>query len=65
MTAIADPGPLCFVMMPFGVKSDPGSNITINFDVIYEEIIRPAIEDAGLKAIRTVKTTFPSPTSAG
>jgi hypothetical protein len=44
MTAIADPGPLCFVMMPFGVKSDPASNITINFDVIYEEIIRPAIE---------------------
>ena len=39
--------------MPFGVKTDPGSNITINFDVIYEEIIRPAIEAAGLKAIRT------------
>jgi len=53
MTAIPDPGPLCFVLMPFGVKSDPVSNITINFDVIYEEIIRPAIEAAGLKAIRT------------
>jgi hypothetical protein len=34
------------------VKTDPGSNVTINFDAIYEEVIRPAVEAAGLKAIR-------------
>jgi tetratricopeptide (TPR) repeat protein len=52
MTAADDPEPLCFVLMPFGVKTDPGSNVTINFDAIYEEVIRPAVEAAGLKAIR-------------
>jgi hypothetical protein len=52
MTAIDDPRPLCFVLMPFGTKPDPGSGVTIKFDVIYEEVIRPAIEAAGLKAIR-------------
>ena len=52
MTAVEDPRPLCFVLMPFGTKPDPGSNVTIKFDAIYQEVIRPAIEAAGLKAIR-------------
>src|SRR5215470_619836 len=52
MTAVDDPRPLCFVLMPFGIKPDPGSNVTINFDAIYEKVIRPAIEAAGLRAIR-------------
>jgi hypothetical protein len=52
MTAVDDPRPLCFVLMPSGTKPDPGSNVTINFDSIYEEVIGPAIEAAGLKAIR-------------
>jgi hypothetical protein len=52
MTAVDDPRPLCFVLMPFGTKPDPGSNVTINFDAMYEKVIRPAIETAGLKAIR-------------
>ena len=52
MTVVEDPRPLCFVLMPFGTKPDPGSNVTIKFDAIYQEVIRPAIEAAGLKAIR-------------
>ncbi len=52
MTAVDDPRPLCFVLMPFGTKPDPGSKMSINFDAIYEKVIRPAIEASGLKAIR-------------
>ena len=43
---------VCFVDMPFGVKTDPRSGIEIDFDKIYNRGIRPAIEDAGLQAIR-------------
>jgi tetratricopeptide (TPR) repeat protein len=43
--------PLCFVLMPFGDKTDAAGQI-IKFDVVYEQIIRPAIEDAGMMPIR-------------
>jgi MAP3K TRAFs-binding domain len=52
MTAIDDTRPLCFVLMPFGTKTDPNSGVTINFDDVYRQIIRPAIEAAELKPIR-------------
>jgi hypothetical protein len=52
MTAIDDTRPLCFVLMPFGIKTDPSSGVTINFDAIYQQIIRPAVEAADLKPIR-------------
>jgi len=38
--------------MPFGKKVDPKSAQEIDFDAIYETGIRPAIEGAGLSAIR-------------
>lgn len=43
--------PLCFVLMPFGVKpsSDGG---TIDFDAVYKEILAPAIDGAGLEPLR-------------
>src|SRR5712691_7631567 len=44
--------PLCFVLLPFGVKKDPATLTEINFDAIYEQAIRPAIEGAGLDPIR-------------
>lgn len=44
--------PLCFVLMPFGTKKDPGGGSDIDFDRIYEHAIRPAIEDAGMEPIR-------------
>ena len=44
--------PLCFVLMPFGVKKDPGGGPDIDFNPIYELAIRPGIEAAGMEPIR-------------
>jgi hypothetical protein len=35
---------LCFVDMPFGQKSDLKSSVLVDFDQIYNEAIKPAIE---------------------
>ena len=43
---------LCFVLMPFGIKPDANGTGVIDFNTIYEEALRPGIEDAGLTAIR-------------
>jgi tetratricopeptide (TPR) repeat protein len=43
--------PLCFVLMPFGVKSEPGGRV-IDFDAVYADVIRPAIEGAGMEPLR-------------
>lgn len=43
--------PLCFVLMPFGKKSD-GAGATVDFDAVYRELIAPAIAVAGLEPIR-------------
>ena len=36
---------LCFVDMPFGQKPDLKSGVVVDFDQIYNEAIKPAIED--------------------
>jgi len=43
--------PLCFVLMPFGRKTD-ASGRTTHFDAVYQQIIAPAIAQAGLEPIR-------------
>ncbi len=43
--------PLCFVLMPFGKKKDEKGNI-IDFDKIYNDFIKPSIEQSGLDPIR-------------
>ncbi|WP_309888770.1 TRAFs-binding domain-containing protein [Archangium sp.] len=43
--------PLCFVLMPFGVKKDP-PRPDIDFDRVYEDAIEPAIRDAGMEPLR-------------
>jgi hypothetical protein len=43
--------PLCFVLMPFGKKPGAGG-ATIEFDAVYAELIRPAVEAAGLLPVR-------------
>jgi len=43
--------PLCFVLMPFGKKKDEKGR-EIDFDSIYNTLIQPAIEDAGMDAVR-------------
>ncbi len=43
--------PLCFVLMPFGRKTD-ANGLTIDFDAVYSDVIKPAIADAGLDPLR-------------
>jgi hypothetical protein len=43
--------PLCFVLMPFGTKTDSAGRVT-NFDSVYKKIIAPAVEQAGLEPVR-------------
>src|SRR5215216_2667048 len=43
--------PLCFVLMPFGQKPDSAGDI-IDFNAVYADLIRPAIDAAGLEPIR-------------
>src|SRR5216684_77883 len=50
---MTDPTPmrdLCFVAMPFGTKTDVAG--PVSFDAVYRTIIQPAIEAAGLEALR-------------
>ena len=44
--------PICFVIMPFGTKKDPSGGPDIDFDAVYEQAIRPAIEGAKMEPIR-------------
>src|SRR5262249_50058332 len=43
--------PFCFVLMPFGTKTDSAGRVT-NFDSVYKKIIAPAVEQAGLEPVR-------------
>jgi hypothetical protein len=43
--------PLCFVLMPFGQKPRAGGGV-INFDAVYHDLIKPAIETAELDPLR-------------
>ena len=43
---------LCFVDMPFGQKPDLKSGVVVDFDQIYNDAIKPAIEECGLEALR-------------
>ena len=42
---------LCFVLMPFGIKTD-GNKKEIDFDKVYNSFIKKAIIVAGLEPIR-------------
>jgi hypothetical protein len=43
--------PLCFVLMPFGTKTD-ASGSTVNFDSVYRHAIAPAADDAAMDVVR-------------
>jgi len=49
--------PLCFVIMPFGIKKDADGN-EINFDLVYNSLIKPAIEAADMTSIRADEETI-------
>ena len=44
--------PLCFVLMPFGRKPDAAGGV-VDFDTVYRVLLLPALEDAGLDALRS------------
>src|SRR5512143_1104815 len=48
---VHDPRPLCFVLMPFGTKPDAGGG-QIEFDAVYHQVFRPAVDAAGLHPVR-------------
>ena len=43
---------LCFVAMPFGTKRNHETGIDVQFDEVYKQIIKPAVEASGLQCIR-------------
>ena len=43
--------PYCFIIMPFGRKTDESGRV-VEFDQVYDTIIKPAVEEAGLNPIR-------------
>lgn len=43
---------LCFVIMGYGVKTDYTTGRVLDLDKTYQNVIKPAVEDAGLKCIR-------------
>lgn len=45
------PAPLCFVLMPFGVKPD-GRGGSVDFDAVFEQLLAPAAREAGLEPLR-------------
>ncbi|MCC6861908.1 MAG: DUF4071 domain-containing protein [Bryobacterales bacterium] len=49
--------PLCFVLMPFGTKTDE-SGRAIDFDRVYNEVLKPGIQGAELEPIRADQETF-------
>jgi tetratricopeptide (TPR) repeat protein len=50
--ALSEDGkPLCFVLMPFGAKPNPNGG-SIDFDAVYQQLVRPAIVDAAMEPIR-------------
>jgi len=42
---------LCFVLMPFGIKTGPDGR-TIDFDKVYEQLIKPSIVAVNLEPLR-------------
>jgi MAP3K TRAFs-binding domain len=51
-TSMSENQPLCFVLMPFGLKPDPAGGSAIDFDRVYEQAIEPGIEAADMFPVR-------------
>jgi hypothetical protein len=49
--------PLCFIAMPFGTKQD-SNGTTVDFDAVYVQLIRPAVEAAQLEPLRGDEERF-------
>lgn len=47
----------CYVSIPFGIKPDPQTGRPVDFDRVLGELIRPAIEQAGLECLHAADFT--------
>jgi O-acetyl-ADP-ribose deacetylase (regulator of RNase III) len=47
----------CFVIMPFGTREHPVTKAQIDFDAVYDNLIKPAATDAGLNCERSDKVS--------
>jgi len=43
--------PICFILMPFGIKANADGSM-INFDRVYQDLIAPAVRNAELEPLR-------------
>lgn len=48
--------PLCFIVMPFGRKKDADGG-EVDFDLVYRNLIGPAVEAAGMEPVRADEET--------
>ena len=53
MVHMAKKQKLCFVIMGFGKKTDLSTGKTLDLDKTYKNIIKPAVEKAGLQCVRS------------
>lgn len=60
---LSPPEKTLFVVMPFGIKALPDGQSKIDFDQIYQNIIRPAGDEAGWKVTRIDDIVHPGPIS--
>ncbi|PSB25503.1 macro domain-containing protein [Stenomitos frigidus] len=45
----------CFVIMPYGIKKDQSTGKDVDFEIVYESIIKQAVEDMGIAIYRSDK----------
>ena len=43
---------ICYVIMPFGKKTDYQTGRILDMDATYQSVIKPAVEAAGLECVR-------------
>lgn len=43
----------CYVSMPFGKKTDPETGMVVDFDHLYDEVVKPAVEKADFACVRS------------
>jgi TPR repeat protein len=43
----------CYVSMPFGKKTDPETGTVVDFDHLYDEVVKPAVEKADFACVRS------------
>ncbi|MEX1252071.1 MAG: hypothetical protein WEA77_12855 [Hyphomonas sp.] len=56
-SSVVNTGRRCFVIMPFGVRTEPISGRTYDFDAVYNRLIEPVVRGLGIECIRSDKVS--------